>query len=144
MYIDTQTRLASAQAFTATAATTNTIDFRLDRDVGRGEALAMVFTVTTAADITTGDETYSFAIQTDDNSAFSSATTLVTKTVAAALLTVGDRVVIPFPPTNEQHVRGYATLGGTTPTVSCDCDILPLDGARTDHDVSYASGFTVA
>lgn len=143
MILDAETRLASAQALTASGATTDYYDCGADTDIGRGEPMAMVFHVTTAADFTTTDETYAFAVQTDDNTSFSSAATLTSRTVAAANLAAGDRVVLPFTPDNERYIRGYLTLGGTTPSISVDCDILPLSMVGQDHDIHYASGFDI-
>ena len=143
MILDAETRLGSAQAFTSSGATTDYYDQGADVDLGRGEPMAAVFTVTTAADSTTGDETYKFAVETDDNTSFSSATEITGRTVAAASLAAGDRVVLPLPPDAERYIRGYLTLGGTTPSVSCDCDILPLSMAGVDYDTHYANGYDI-
>lgn len=143
MILDQETRLGSAQAFTASGATTDYYDAGTSADMARGEPLAMVFTVTTAADITTGDETYAFAVQTDDNTGFASATTLATRTVAAANLTAGRSVVVPIPPGAERYSRGYLTLAGTTPSVSVDCDIVPLSMAGNDYNIVNPNGVTI-
>lgn len=144
MILDGETRLSDAQSLSASGATTNYYDQGLDHDLGRGEPMAMVFTITTAADTADGNETYSFAAQTDDNTSFSSATDMIERSMAGADLEVGAQVVLPLPPEAERYVRGYVTLGGTTPSVSFDCDIMPLSMARRDHDVHYASGFSVS
>lgn len=143
--IDNQLRLGSAQAFSASGATTDYWDTSKARNTGDGEALCMVFTVTTAADYTTTDETYQFAIQCDDNTSFSSPATLLTRTISAASsgLAVGVRVVVPFPPGAlvEQYVRGYLTLGGTTPSISVTTDIMPE--SMVPKTYLNASGFAV-
>lgn len=142
--LDKQTRLATAQAFTASGATTDYFDCGAVRNLGDGEPMAMVFTVTTAADYTTADETYSFGIQCDDNTSFSTPTTQESRAVSAASsgLAAGTLVVLPIPPgLTEQYVRGYLTLGGTTPSISVNCDILPLSAVRKLKD--YASNFTI-
>lgn len=141
-FLDYQLQLASAQAFTASGATTSYLDSGVARNLGSGEPMAMVFTVTTAADHTTGDETYAFALQSDSDSAFGTVATHLSTAPAATALTVGTQVVIPFNPTQSRYIRGYATLGGTTPSVSVDCDIMPLANVR--KDALYAAGFTIA
>lgn len=143
MILDLQTRLGSAQAFAASGATTDYYDCGGAFDISRGEPMAMVFTVTTAADFTTGDETYTFAVQTDSASGFGTVQTLVSRAILAANLTVGSQHVFPLPNGVLRYVRGYLTLAGTTPSVSVDTDILPLSMAREDARVYYASGYSM-
>ena len=88
MYIDTELELADSQAVTASAASTNIIDFThgAPADVGVGDHLYLVVQVDTAA-TAGGAATVTFALQTDDNSSFSSATALWTSaTIAKATL----------------------------------------------------------
>lgn len=144
MILDLETRLSSAQALTASGATTDYYDCGGAFNLDKGEPVAMVYTVTTAADITTGDETYALAVQTDSDSAFGTVQTLLSRTIAAADLAVGDQHVFVLPNGCLRYIRGYATLGGTTPSVSFDCDILPLSMARQDASVYYASGYSIS
>jgi len=144
MILDLQTRLSSAQAFTATAATTNHYDSGGAFNLDRGEPMAMVINVGVAADFTTGDETYSFAVQTDSATGFGTVQTLVTQAILAAALTAGSQHVIPLPSGCLQFVRGLATLAGTTPSVTCDIDILPLSMAHDDATIHYASGSAIS
>lgn len=119
MIIDERLEFSDAQALTGTAALTDVIDFGSARQLGVGEPLYWVLSVDVASDRTTGDETYSFALQTDDNSAFSSAATLITYAFPAAVVPAGTRIAFALP-TNliERYLRVNATLGGTTPTVT--------------------------
>ena len=117
MYIDKLLELADAQALTATGNTTNTIDLGSDRDVGNGRTLWLVLSLDVAPDGTTGDETYVFTLTTDDNSSFSSATTILTQTVVRGAA-AGTRYVMAIPSANERYLRGTFTLGGTTPSVT--------------------------
>ncbi len=117
MYIDKLLELADAQALTATGNTTNTIDLGSDRDVGNGQPLYLVLSLDVAPDGTTGDETYVFTLTTDDNSSFSSATTILTQTVVRSTA-AGTRYVLPIPSANERYLRGTFTLGGATPSVT--------------------------
>lgn len=148
-FLDKQARLAAAQALSASGATTDYYDCSAARNFGDGEPMCMVFTVTTAADYTTTDEAYTFAIQGDDNTGFSSPVTIESKLFSLAnanppgtYLTVGAQVILPIPPgLTEQYLRGYLTLGGTTPSVTFNCDIVPLSFVRKIKD--YPSAFTV-
>src|SRR5688500_12059731 len=100
MMVDAQLQFSAAQAITVDAVSTNIIDLGAVRQIGVGEALAIVICVIVATDATTNDETYSFEIQTDDNSSFSSATTLSDTDIGRALLTLGSVHVIALPRTD--------------------------------------------
>lgn len=141
--IDAKLLLSDAQALTATADSTNSIDFSSDRDIGRGEAWALVMVVDVAADFTTGDETYTVEIETDSTSAFSSATSLFSTAILAAALTAGSTHIFPLGVTNEQHVQAVYTLAGTTPTVTVTTYLTPLCDVNTANGIYYASGYTV-
>jgi hypothetical protein len=113
MYIDTELELADSQAVTASAASTNIIDFThgAPADVGVGDHLYLVVQVDTAA-TAGGAATVTFALQTDDNSSFSSATALWTSaTIAKATLVAGYKVVsMAIPEGVEQYLRLYYTV----------------------------------
>ncbi|GAB5471749.1 MAG: phage protein [Rhodospirillales bacterium] len=118
MLIDSRLVFSDAQALTASAASTDRVDLGQDRDIGPGRTLYLVIAVQEAADATTGNETYSFALQTDSSAGFGSATTLVSRSISAAELTAGSQHVLPMTLTNERYLRLYYTLGGTTPSVT--------------------------
>ena len=141
MILDSLLKFSDAQALTATADSTNVIDLSNDRDIGKGEPMALVVTVGVAADFTTGDETYQFQLETDDNAAFSSATVIGDVTVAAANLAAGDKVVIPLGQTNERYLQARYVLGGTTPSVTVDAFLQPL--SMVDASATYASGYSI-
>jgi hypothetical protein len=149
MFLDRQTRLATAQTLAASGATTDYLDTTQARNLGDGEPMCMVFTMTTAADYVTTDEAYTFAIQCDDNAGFASPTTLESRLYSLANgngagtnLLAGAQVILPFPQgLVEQYVRGYVTEGGTTPTCTFNCDIVPLSFVRKPKD--YPSAFSV-
>ena len=134
MIIDSQNLLSDAQALTASAASTNIVDLGSDRNIGIGKSMAVVITVDVAADGTTTDETYTFAVQADDNAAFSSAANVVSRTIGYASLTAGSQHVLPIPPDTsmERYLRLYATLGGTTPSVTITADLKPMDMIQND------------
>lgn len=110
----------SAQAITATADATNCIDLKAAGLLGTGRPLQVVIHVDVAADGTTTDETYSFAVTTDDNAALSSDTTIVSKTIPYSALTLNSLHVIDIPENvaTERYLGLVATLGGTTPSIT--------------------------
>lgn len=139
MYVESKYLFSDEQSLTATAASTNTIDFSSDRDVGRGEPMAAVVTVDTALAGTT--PTFKVTIQTDDNTSFSSATDLVVSQEFSAAA-AGDRIVVPLPLSNERYVRLNYTLGGTSPTITVTADLKPMAMVASE-DVTYAGSYTV-
>lgn len=142
MLTDYQATLSNAQALTATAASTNIYDAVDEYDISRGEPLGVMITIDTAADTASGNETYEFAVETDDNDSFSSASELISKTVAGADLTVGAIVILPFHTDLERYTRVNYTLGGTTPSVTVTAEIKPLCDIQT-FTSKLPSGYTV-
>lgn len=126
MITDKNLTLASDQALTATAASEDVIDLTIDRDIGVGEPLWLVLVVKVAAGGTS--PTMALSVETDDNSGFSSASTIITfPTLAAADMALGAVHAYPFPLANERYVRGKFTLGGTSPTVTVDLYLTPYE-----------------
>ena len=140
---DLQTKLSSAQALTATADSTNYYDTTTAYDMSRGEPLAMVITVDTAADVASGNETYAFALETDDNTSFSSATTLVSKTIAGASLTAGSQHILAFQTGAERYLQAVYTLGGTTPSITVTTELKALCDVNT-QTTNLPTGYTVS
>lgn len=149
MILDSLLQLSSAQAFSADAATTNTIDLgnvTPKRDIGDGEPLTMMINVTTAADNTTGDETYQFQFIQSANADLSSPDILVARTITAANLSAGSLHFIPIPAgaITKRYIGGYFDGGGTTPTVTASIFILPRTFADNRKLYGYADGVTFA
>jgi hypothetical protein len=144
MLLDKQLEFSSAQAITADAVSTNVIDLASARQIGLGQAMSILICVIVAADATTGDETYSFELQTDDNSAFSSATTLSDTDIPRASLTAGSIHAIALPRAGlERYIRLNYDVGGTTPTITVSAYLQPTDmiqGAYT----KYPSAITIS
>lgn len=121
MILDNQTLFSDQQAITASVASTNTIDLGpiasgMIRDIGPGAPISLQIQVTEAFNNLTS---LAVAIQVDDNSAFSSATTVVTSAaIGPALLLPGYRFLMDFIPrlVNERYVRLFYTVVGTAPT----------------------------
>lgn len=119
MILDSRLQLSAAQELTASAVSTNVIDLGADRDIGVGDPLWLVIPVLVS--MTGTSPTFSVSIQTDDNSGFSSATTLLASSaVAGSTIPAGTLIVVPFPFANERYVRANYTLAGTSPTITID------------------------
>lgn len=140
MITDAQQYFSSSQALTATAASTNLIDLNVAGDLFPGEPLDVQINVNVAADFTTGDETYAFSLETDDNAAFSSPLTILSKTVAAGSLTLGSKVMLPIPNTAERYLRVKYTLGGTTPSVTTTAFLTPREAI--DQQTRYPRAYS--
>lgn len=156
MILDNLTRLVAAQSFSsAGAVTTNSLPLKVaGRDIGAGEPLAMVFTVTTAAAVA-GTETYLFRAQTATNADGTTGAAIVattpTYTVASGVfanrpdtLGVGTVVVLPIPPgaipATATHLAGFVVVGSSG-TISCNVDVVPLSHVE-ESTKKYASART--
>lgn len=121
MIFDKFNLLSNAQAITATAASTNIIDLSpiatgLVRDIGKGDRIPLLIQVVEAFNNLTS---LTIALQTDDNSAFSSAKTVWSQTVVLADLIAGKVIVPEFVTrgTDERYLRLNYTVTGTAPTL---------------------------
>lgn len=149
MFIDALLLLSDAQAVTADAYSTNTLDLgnvTPKRQVGSGEPLEVVVAVDVAADFTTGDETYAFLLVQSANADLSSHETIATYTILAATLVAGYIFRIPIPP-------GFPTLrylglrfdvGGTSPTITVTAAVQPTSMASLRVPVAYADAITIS
>lgn len=140
--LDNDLVVSDAQALTATAGSTNIIDLNVTgRKIGAGEPIVFEVYIDVAADGTTTDETYTFGLQTDDDVAFGSATTLDTVTLTYAQMTLNSKHTLLFRPefAGERYVRLYYTLGGTTPSVTLTAALQPLNTVvkKTEYPNAY-------
>lgn len=144
MIIDAENRYSSAQSVAATAVSTNIIDHLADRNIGIGEPLVVVIVVTTALDGTTGDETYSAQLQADDNSGFSSATSVGGAVSLTRGSVAGTKFYIPVPPDTltERYSRINYTMGGTTPTGNVTAWLTLASMVQNTFD--YADAITIS
>lgn len=141
MILDRETAFSQSQALTGTTlvASTDTIDLSAIRQIGIGEDLYIVLNFEVAAGGTT--PTITVALQTDDNSAFSSATTVSTLMNAVTTPGASSQLVFPIPYQGlERHIRLAYTQGGTTPTTTLSAHVV----LTPQFDVKTAGGFTVA
>lgn len=144
MIIDNQLVLSDAQALTASAASTNVLDLKASGLYGNGEQLALVVWVDVATDGTTGDETYTIKLQSDDADTFGSATDLTPAYTLARSSAAGTKVIVPLPANaaTERYLRAYYTLGGTTPTATLTAAIMPMSAAGQWK--AHPDGFTIS
>jgi len=157
MILDSQLEFSDAQAITADAVGTNVVDLSLDRSIGNGEPMGILFVVDVAADQTTGDEDYTFDVEYASDAAQTTARQLVGRRIFesgtpgapaqdADLLVAGFQFVIPIPPTklseSERYLGIRYDVTGTTPTITMTAHLMPL--SMIDQDlISYADGFNI-
>lgn len=126
MIFDTQSMFSDKQAITATAASTNVIDFgepmtpkhakaAITQDIGRGKAIPIRVQVTEDFNTLTS---LTVAMQVDSDEAFGSAETVATFTVPLADLEAGYVLPLQFLPTGikKRYMRLNYTVTGTAPT----------------------------
>ena len=105
--------------------------------------MCVVITVDVAAGGTS--PTLQATLQSDDNSSFSSAASVVAgPTLAAAAMTKGAKFFLPIPPgtLTERYLRMNYTVGGTSPTVTVTAEIQPM--SMIQSEAYYKRGYTVS
>lgn len=151
MYLDAHQLFSDAQALTATAVSTNLLDFGSDRNVGIGEPLAVVCNVDVTADNTTADETYEFQVQVGSTTTPILVIAKVgyggggdTTEEAATVLVAGYRVVLGIPQNvgAQRYMRLNYVLGGTTPTITVTSHLQPTKMIQAE--AYYADGLTIS
>ena len=110
MIIDYNLQMSDAQAVSASAASTNIIDLGSDRDIGPGEDMRLVFSCDTTQEGTL--PTVTFKLQTSATAGGTFTDLATSRTVDA--MSSGDAVVMGLPDTNEQFIRAYFTIGGSS------------------------------
>lgn len=132
MYVDAQLTFSDAQAVTATAASTNYIDLgplfsgNLTRNLGVGERMYIVVNVDVAMTDSGSDSTIAVTLETDDNTSFSSATTLATLGTFAAVSAVGTQIIAALPVgAYERYIQlRYTAANGNLSTGSFTASIV--------------------
>jgi hypothetical protein len=128
MFIDALLLVSDAQAITADAASTNTIDLgAVNMRMGSGNPLVFFFSIDVAADITTGDETYAFQVIQSAAANLATPDILALRTIAAADLKAGMKqtVGIPIGTPTKRYLGAYYDVGGTTPTITVTAGVVP-------------------
>jgi len=128
MNYDIENQLSVAQAFTATAVSTNSYEKQTaaqDISIGRRMALLVLPTVAAGA----GSTHVLAVIQADNAALTSNVEVLGSVTVLAAALTLDDRIEIPIPQgTMDKKYIGFRdTISGGTTTVTLDVYLVPQD-----------------
>lgn len=110
MFIDKLLQVSTNQAVTASAASSDVIDFgQSNPNVGMNGRSYMVITVSESA-AAAGAATVTFSVQDSaDNSNF--ADVAVTAPIGKAVLTAGRQIVIPMPTTLRRYCRVFYTVG---------------------------------
>lgn len=158
MILDAQNQFSDSQAITADAVGTNVIDLSVDRSIGNGEPMCVLFSVEVAADQTTGDEDYQFEVEYASNAAQTTGRQLIGRRVFesgtpaapyqdADLLVAGFKFAIPIPPTalseSERYLGIRYDVTGTTPTITMSAHLMPLSMVNVAEN-TYAKGYTIS
>lgn len=130
MILDALLLVSDAQAITADAVSTNTIDLGSSspaREIGSGEPMGFLVTVDSAGDFTTGDETYAFEVISSAAANLSSPTVLNRRVLTAAQLALGAIFFMPLPAgTPSQRYLGMNyDVGGTSPLLTVTSALVP-------------------
>jgi hypothetical protein len=138
MFVDSQLMFSDAQALTTTAVSTNIIDLSTDRNIGKGEPMAIVLTFGVNSGGTS--PTLQVVLQTDNDVAFGSLTTIASSAVVLDAV-AGDSIVLPIGYTNERYLRLSYVTGGTTPTATVDAYLQPM--SMIDGKDDLPNGYTI-
>ena len=156
MILDAQHIFSNSQNLTATALSTNVFDLSIDRSIGNGTPMGILFVVESNADQGTGDEDYTFAIETASDSTIATARQELGRRIFesgtptapaqnADLLVAGFQFVLPIPPAALSETDRYLgvryTLAGTSPIITVSAYLTPLD--QIDNRATFASGYTI-
>ena len=143
MRFDIQNQLSVAQAFTATAVSTNSYQKQSaarDISIGRRFALLVMPTVNAGAGSTHVLE----VIQADDAALTTNVEQLAAVTVLAANLTTDDVIEVPIPQgcMTREFIGFRDTISGGTTTVTLDVYLVPQD--EIPHYKSFPKHNTVS
>jgi hypothetical protein len=142
MIIDSQLLFSDAQAITAAAASTSSVDLGSARDIGLGENLYVAVTVDVAFTDAGSDSTLTVALESDDNAGFASPTSATLLTIPA-LAAVGAKFFARISPdqANQRYIQlrftpnnGNLTTGSVTAAIVKDIDKV----------VTYPKGYVIS
>jgi len=142
MLLDALNLFSDAQAVTAAAASTNSIDFASARDIGLGENLYLAITVDVAFTDVGSDSTLAVTLETDDNSGFASVASYALLTIPA-LAAAGDKFFVRISPDqlNERYAQlRYTPVSGDLSTGSITAAIVH----GIDKTIDYPKGYTIS
>jgi len=132
MYIDKQNTMSSAQAITASAASTSVIDLGLG-DIGKSQDQAPWLLVRTVAAFNTLTS-LNIKLQTSVDAAFTSPIDLPInlEVVLASLTANTEQIKARLPIGCKQYIRMYYTVTGSNPTLGT-IDALLLEDVQSSH-----------
>jgi hypothetical protein len=147
MLTDANLTLSAAQAVTATAFSTNTIDLGVSRDIGSGEELNIYVNVDVTA-TAAGAATVNFQVVTSANANLSTPTIIgQTDAIPKANLVAGKQITIPVPRSFinalGQRYFGLQYTVGTGPLTAGAFSAGVVIDAADSGLKNYPSGFAV-
>lgn len=144
MYVDSQLLFSDAQAITAAAGSTNTIDLSAVRDIGSGRQLFLVVTIDVAFTDGSSDSTLSVAIEGDSTTTITPDATDTVLTIPA-LAAAGAVYVAALSPTlaslQFQYIRLKYTPNNGNLTTGSVTAFLALD---VQNAKVYADNITIS
>jgi hypothetical protein len=145
MFMDALGLVSDAQALTATAVSTNTIDLgsqSVTPDIGTGEEVGFGVSIDVALAGTT--PTLTLEVIQSASAALSSPTVLASQLLAAAQVTIGklNFIAIPMGAITQRYIGLRYTLAGTTPTVTVT-SWLTSRSLFSIHARNYAKGYSI-
>jgi hypothetical protein len=138
MFLDSQLMFSDAQALTTTAVSTNIIDLSADRNIGKGEPMAIVLTF--GVDSGGTSPTLQVVLQTDNDVAFGSLVAIASSEVTLDA-EAGDTIVLPIGHSNERYLRLSYVTGGSSPTATVDAYLQPM--SMIDGKDDLPNGYTI-
>lgn len=146
MFVDAFLLLSDAQAVSASAYSTNTIDMITARDLGVGEMIEIAFQIDVAADVASGDETYQFEFVQSANANLSSHDSLNVVAIARATLVAGFTFALRVPANliTKRYLGVRYTLGGTTPSITVTAFLQPTCMSSLAKPATYADAITIS
>jgi len=140
MILDKDLQFSSAQTLTTGSAdaSTNYIDLGVGRDIGTGKDLEILVQIATAL---AGAGTCVVTLEQDDNTSFSSPTTVQTIGTFAATSAAGTKLAAKIQP--EAITERYIRLKYTNGTLSAGAVSAHVVHG-VDHMTYYADGFNIA